>query len=151
MDGRAGAHELDTTHWAADRNSNDNHGLVQRPAEEKALRSFVRGQFLFFLVREKHTRIDLKNRRAHFSTRAKILTFVSAWVLASAVPDALGYSPSTQSGTVPDLVVENRACRARHKLPSWRIVGHAEEVRRCIALARPPPCHNTLDSDPPWS
>ena len=50
MDGWVGARELDTTHWAVDRNSNDNHGLVQRPAEEKTLRSFVRSQFLLFLT-----------------------------------------------------------------------------------------------------
>jgi len=49
MDRRVSARELDTTHWAADRNPNDNHGLVQRPAEEKTLRSIVRSQFLLFL------------------------------------------------------------------------------------------------------
>ena len=45
MDGRVSARALDTTHWAADRNSYDNHGLVQRSLEEKTLRSFVRSQF----------------------------------------------------------------------------------------------------------
>ena len=49
MDRRVSARELDTTHWAADRYSNDNHGLVQRPAEEKTLRYFVRSQFLLIL------------------------------------------------------------------------------------------------------
>ena len=49
MDGRVSAREWNTTHWAADRNSNGNHGLVQRPAEEKTLRSFVRGQFPLFV------------------------------------------------------------------------------------------------------
>jgi hypothetical protein len=49
MDGRVSARELDTTHWAADRNSNDNHGLVQRSVEEKTLRYFVRSQFLLVL------------------------------------------------------------------------------------------------------
>lgn len=48
MDGRVSAREWDTTHWAADRNSNDNHRLVQRPVEEKTLRSIVRSQFLLF-------------------------------------------------------------------------------------------------------
>src|SRR5882672_3344945 len=47
-------------------------------------------------------------------------------------------------------VVENRTSTARHTLPSWGIVGQEKEVRRCIALARPSPCHNnTLDSGPP--
>jgi hypothetical protein len=53
MDGRVSAREWDTTHWAADRNSNDNHRLVQRPAEEKTLRSIVRSQFLLFLEQAK--------------------------------------------------------------------------------------------------
>jgi hypothetical protein len=53
MDGRVSACEWDTTHWAADRNSNDNHRLVQRPAEEKTLRSIVRSQFLLFLEQAK--------------------------------------------------------------------------------------------------
>ena len=109
-------------------------------------------QNYLFLVREKHTRLDLKNRRAHVPARARILTCVLAWALASAVPDGLGSSPSTQSGTGLDPVVENRTSTARHTLPSWGIVGQAEEVRHCIALARPSPYHNnTLDSDPPWS
>jgi hypothetical protein len=49
MDGRVSAREWDTTLWAADRNSYDNHGLVQRSLEEKTLRYFIRSQFLLFL------------------------------------------------------------------------------------------------------
>jgi len=89
----------------------------------------------FFLVREKVTRIDLKDRRAHVPARARILTCVLAWVSASAVPNALGSSLSTQSGTGPDPVVENRASTARHTWPPWGIVGQAEEGRCCIACA----------------
>jgi len=62
---------------------------------------------------------------------------VLAGALASAVPDALGSSPSTQSGPVPDPGVETRASTAPHTLPSWGIVGEAEEGRRCIARAHP--------------
>ena len=58
MDGRVSAREWNITRWAADRNSNDNRGLVQRPAEEKTLRSFVRSQFLLFLNRRKDTRLS---------------------------------------------------------------------------------------------
>jgi len=77
---------------------------------------------------------------------------VLAGALASAVPDALGYSPSTQRGTVPDPVVETRASTGSSHVAIVGIVRHAEEVRRCIALARPSPYHNnTLDSGPPWS
>ena len=39
---------------------------------------------------------------------------------------------------VPDPVIEHRASTARHKLPSWGRVGHAEEVR---ALQRACPLH----------
>ena len=62
MDGRVSARKLDTTHWAADRNSNDNHGLVQQPAEEKTLRSFVRSQFLLFLTSRDDREKALKNQ-----------------------------------------------------------------------------------------
>jgi len=56
-------------------------------------------QLNLFLVREKHTRLNLKYRLARVPARARILTCVLAWALASAVPDGLGSSPSTQSGT----------------------------------------------------
>ena len=89
----------------------------------------------FLLVREKDTRIDLKDRRAHVPARARILTCVLAWVPASAVHNALGCSLSTQCGTGPDPVVVNRASTARHMWPPWGIVGQAEKGRCCIACA----------------
>ena len=62
MDGRVSARELDTTHLAADRNSKDNHGVVQRPAEKKTLRSFVRGQFILVLTSRDDKEKTLKHQ-----------------------------------------------------------------------------------------
>jgi hypothetical protein len=116
-------------------------------AATACLVSLLRGQ----PTREAYAHRRERSTGKRSSCNGQCFDLLWAGALASAVPDALGNSPSAQSGSVPDPVVETRASTARHTWPSWGIVGQAEEGWRCIARAHPLTTINTLDSDLPWS
>lgn len=91
------------------------------------------GQRHFFLVRENHARIDVKNQRAHVPARARILTFVWAWALASAVPDASALPPARKAVPFP---TQSKSTELLRLVTHCHRGGLSDMGKRCGAASR---------------